>query len=996
MAETFDPFAQDFETTATTVATDTADPFAQDFAPQIEGTDIDPFSQDFGGVAPVPVQDPISAGDAIKRGLRDGINPFDPIDEKDRQAVKEHPWAYLGANVGSSAVSMLAIEGLLNMIPGGQAPALAAGAAKAKQANNLSKIIRAARPIANSAASVGLYTAAEGSSGRIEDGDKAKRIGTNMAVDIGANLLFRGGGKLLKNRKLAKVNKATDDLQKEFNKQVKEEVSEAVDKKILNQNAQKMGQVDDIYNKSKTEVIPQRTVPLKTFDETLGKTIDELPDDFVKLVDGKPKQVGSVNLDRIEGTDDMKNFLKASLIDNVDAINTKRRGVLTFDDIQSLANDVKVNPNKLKNNIGKAYSAEELLAYRDVLNKKTTDILDIKKLLDTPDGNNITNKARLAQLISEQRVMNEVVSAGSTEAGRALSAHRIMSKNLQEAITNGDVKTLEKVLARLNNGMDINDFIAKLDSFDNDIDRVEFLRSIYKPKAWDVIHSYWVNSILSNPTTHIVNNLSNLSVAMLRPLEAEVSGGLATVGSKLTGKTQKRFMGEGAIQMAGMASGFKKGIRKAMHVMKNGYSITDTTKIDLPRLSPFKGAFQVLEAPGRALVAADELLRSVNFDMAIRQSAFNAGKKANLKGSKLANYIGEFVNNPPVKAVKFAQDEAAYRLFQKEPNKLTTMITGIANKEVGDTGFRPLRFVIPFIQTPANILRFGIERTPLGLFKLGSKAKKGALNDDAAKVIVGSTLMAGAALMHKEGKITGAPPKDKVARDLLMATGWRPNSIRVGDTYVSYRRLEPYNQLFNMATTVSDVMGDKDDPRDVIEKTGVALHGIGSNFVDASYLSGLNNLFNAIDDPERYGNQFLNNIASGFVPFSGTNRGLVRITDPRYLNPQNVGQAIKGNIPGLSHSVPARVDALKNIRSADNKGMSALINPYQVSPLLVSEDELQNKIDMANKIENAKLSGKKLPKKAKKEVDRVLGSFQRYQDQELQKLDKIERKQNGS
>jgi phosphoketolase len=130
------------------------------------------------------------------------------------------------------------------------------------------------------------------------------------------------------------------------------------------------------------------------------------------------------------------------------------------------------------------------------------------------------------------------------------------------------------------------------------------------------------------------------------------------------------------------------------------------------------------------------------------------------------------------------------------------------------------------------------------------------------------------------------------------------------------------------------------------------------------------------------------------VPFSGFNRGLVRVTDPRYLNPQNVGQAIKGNIPGLSHSVPARVNTLAQIRAADNQGLSAMFNPYQVSPLLVTEDELQSKIKMALKIDNARLLGKKINKKTGKEVDAVLGDYKRYQQQQLQKVDKLERLQN--
>ena len=42
-----------------------------------------------------------------------------------------------------------------------------------------------------------------------------------------------------------------------------------------------------------------------------------------------------------------------------------------------------------------------------------------------------------------------------------------------------------------------------------------------------------------------------------------------------------------------------------------------------------------------------------------------------------------------------------------------------------------------------------------------------------------------------DGTITGSAPRDRGRADLMRADGWQPYSIRIGDTYYSYQRLDP-------------------------------------------------------------------------------------------------------------------------------------------------------------------------------------------------------------
>ena len=62
------------------------------------------------------------------------------------------------------------------------------------------------------------------------------------------------------------------------------------------------------------------------------------------------------------------------------------------------------------------------------------------------------------------------------------------------------------------------------------------------------------------------------------------------------------------------------------------------------------------------------------------------------------------------------------------------------------------------------------------------------------------SLAMGAALT---GNMTGMMPYDKETRDLWRANKIQPNSFKIGDTYISYADIEPFNSIL---TSVANVM----------------------------------------------------------------------------------------------------------------------------------------------------------------------------------------------
>jgi hypothetical protein len=82
-----------------------------------------------------------------------------------------------------------------------------------------------------------------------------------------------------------------------------------------------------------------------------------------------------------------------------------------------------------------------------------------------------------------------------------------------------------------------------------------------------------------------------------------------------------------------------------------------------------------------------------------------------------------------------------------------------------------MSFVIPFIKTPANITRQGLEFSPAGALMKAARQDGRAGSQAQARVAAG-TLAAGAlAYYAATGRLSGDGPKDRDKRTALMKAG---------------------------------------------------------------------------------------------------------------------------------------------------------------------------------------------------------------------------------
>ena len=216
-----------------------------------------------------------------------------------------------------------------------------------------------------------------------------------------------------------------------------------------------------------------------------------------------------------------------------------------------------------------------------------------------------------------------------------------------------------------------------------------------------------------------------------------------------------------------------------------------------------------------------------------------------------------------------------------------------------------LAWVVPFVKTPINIMKDALSYTPLVVFS------KNTPNDvKIARTAIGVGIAAGISQLVGSGEITGSYPKDAAKRNAMIAAGIPEYSMRIGDTWYSYARLEPVATI--MGSTVDGINAVKNytdkNPYDRKAKDLVldVVGGITKNIASKTFLEGISGVLQAIHDPERYGGSFINSFAGLVVPSFVA--APARSADPYQRVVTGFGEAVQNRIPdfGLGLPVPAR------------------------------------------------------------------------------------------
>ena len=228
-----------------------------------------------------------------------------------------------------------------------------------------------------------------------------------------------------------------------------------------------------------------------------------------------------------------------------------------------------------------------------------------------------------------------------------------------------------------------------------------------------------------------------------------------------------------------------------------------------------------------------------------------------------------------------------------------------------------LRFLFPFVRTPTNLINFAIARTLPGSMvnarRLFNQTAREAANPRMRADLAGRLAFATAstgliATYALAGNISGNGPKNKEERRAMEQAGWQPYSIRVGDKWVSYRRMDPFSTVIGLvADLVESHQYDELRKADENLSNGVytVLLSIARNITNKSYLTGMTNFVNALSNPDQYAQTVVNNYAGSLVPFSGAmGQAKMGVADDDVMREvRTMVDAVRNKIPGLAEGL---------------------------------------------------------------------------------------------
>ena len=297
-------------------------------------------------------------------------------------------------------------------------------------------------------------------------------------------------------------------------------------------------------------------------------------------------------------------------------------------------------------------------------------------------------------------------------------------------------------------------------------------------------------------------------------------------------------------------------------------------------------------------------------------------------------------------------DEMA--IFASDEAKLTQELTGWTKKM--DMFFNELPFARPFFlfaRTGVNAFRMTSKYTPYfnrfikehsdimskswddpDMIKYGIKSANDleiARATMRGRAAIGWGVTSSAAWMALNGQITGNGPPDRTLRNSWIQAGWQPRSIKVGDRYVSYEALEPFNIFLSSIADVVDaqkVMGDE-WTSNWLGKYGFI---VAQNVTNKSFMAGLLQLQDLMVSNFADALRVLANFTNNQVPLAGLRNEIGKVFSPgmRELNSgfwQSIGNRnLWADVITTKNVLPYRYDILNGEKIRDYHPMTRMVN----------------------------------------------------------------------
>lgn len=651
-----------------------------------------------------------------------------------------------------------------------------------------------------------------------------------------------------------------------------------------------------------------------------GKRGEMLPEDFQMYV----------NFSRIDEPDKVK-FVIGKMAEAMKGnIDEARRGIITQQETKNLADKLGMSvEDLLSRRRGAPLNAEEAVAARSLWAASGDKLLELAKMAAGPNAGAIDQFAFRRQMAVHAAIQNEVIGA-RTETARALNAWKI-STGEETLGSMARARAIDMIMSA-HGGTSTSQEMARRIAILADLGTPELSGLIgrmvtkgYGASTVDAIKELWIQGLLSNPKTHVVNVTSNTLVAFQQIYERAAASGIRSI----TGG-EGVVPGEAMAMAFGLVQSYKEAFRLSAKALRTGETTMGFGKIDLPRqnalsaeafrMSRETGAGRFVDflghatnVPGRLLGAEDEFFKTIGYRMELNAQALRTASQEGKQGKELAMRVQEIVNNPPEYIKINSADAAMYNTFTNQMGWFGQNVMKLRNY---DSPMNATMLVFPFVRTPVNIARYAFERTPLAPFVgqwRADIAAGGARADLAlARMATGTAVMLATMDYADSGLISGKGPSDPGQRQAMERQGWRPWSMNVDGRWHSFNRLDPIGMTMGLAASIAEAVKhgevSQDDVDEWHEVAAMAIAAISQVTISKTYLEGVSRLVEVMSEPKRYTERYVDDLVASFLPMTSLMSGIKNMVDPISREVNSPMDAVMARIAGLSDRLTPRRD----------------------------------------------------------------------------------------
>lgn len=461
-----------------------------------------------------------------------------------------------------------------------------------------------------------------------------------------------------------------------------------------------------------------------------------------------------------------------------------------------------------------------------------------------------------------------------SEAGRALQAARIFS-SLTPA---GKVKSVTKVADKLSKEKNVDitlnkELLEKL-SKTTDADEAARIQNDIAVDMWnqvpptimDKINAWRYTSMLSSPKTHIRNMLGNAMFVPFRIISNGLQVGMEKAFVKEANRTRAILNPATDKNLIKMGA---EDYKKVEFTLRNNTKYIDTRRPQDARVYKLKPLESARKFVSWSLDAEDGLFMKYHYSRAYARY---------LKAQKIKGKVPAEVAE---KARAFASQEALEGTY-RDANALSDFLNNTRkswanadNKVLAKLSTMMLDTTVPFVKTPANILKQGVRYSPLGLaeglVRTGIYGVKKSFRspEQVSKIIkeiseglTGTGVTALGAYLAYEGLLNTSMDTQSKKRQYDKMLGEQEYSVNIGDYTYTVDWTIPASMPMMIGAEIAKFTQEKGLS---FVDTLNAISNIAEPLLNLSMLSGIENTFNTAFSQESTLKEIGKNTAEGYV-----------------------------------------------------------------------------------------------------------------------------------